>query len=511
MKRFRMMAAAMMAVGLLAAPAAAQRDKNTIILGSTGDIKNFNIALRFDASWFPSTLYFERLVTMDYGPEFKISPQLAKSWTISEDGKTYTFELQQGVTWHDGKPFTSADVKATYDGIVANKTYAALSFTAVESVETPDPHKVVFKLKEPSASFLFLLSIYPRTAILPKHLYEGTDWNNNPANMKPVGTGPYKFERHEVGQYVSFVRNESYWGTKPEIERVILKVIADENVMLAQLRAGEIHGLNNPPPLRLEKALDAHPQIAVDAPPGPMIYAMHFNVTKKPFDDVKLRQALAYAIDRDELAQKATFGIYKPARGTYVQAITWAFNDKALLPAYDPSKAAQLLDAAGYTVKGGTRLPLEIWVSRETDVDAAQIIREQLRKVNIDVQVNRMEDGLLRQRLDEKKFDAYIYGNWWGPDPSEWEQYLGSTEYWNKMGYKSARVDELFKQAKLTIDPVKRAAFYKEIQEIQLADMPRIPLFDSGPYSFAHRTELKGWFSEVSGFRMDMRQLRWAQ
>lgn len=510
-RRIAFLLALLVLVGLTSTTGVNAATKD-VIIGLSGDIKNFNIAMGFNPSWFPSTTYYSRLVTMDYGPDFKVHPDLAKEWHISEDGLAYTFKLHENVKWHDGQPFTSADVKFTYEAIVENNGMAVAILSHIKSIDTPDDHTVVLHLKEPFAPFLVQLAMYPRAPILPKHLYEGESWDNHPNNLQPVGTGPFKFEKHVPGQYISFVRNDDYFGRKPSIERIIFKVIPDENVAVAQLRSGEIHALNNPPPLHLEKALDADPNIQVDAPPGPMIYFLSFNVTRAPFDNAQVRTALAYAINRDELNEKITGGIFKAAAGTYLQSVGWAFNDQAKLPSYDPKKAEELLDAAGFPVKDGTRFGLDLWVSRATEINTAQVIREQLRQIGVDVKITQLEDGVFRNELKARKHDAYLYGNWWGPDPSEWEQYTATRGTWNEMGYSNPQVDELFKKGLATLDQNQRAAYYKEIQAILLADMPRIPLFGSGPYSFAHRTELTGWFSDApASYRMDMTRVKWVE
>jgi peptide/nickel transport system substrate-binding protein len=506
-----LLSATSIAIGLAVGTAVAQQQRD-LVIGIDGDIKNFNVDQQFDQSWFPSTLYYERLTGMDYGPDFKIRPLLAKSWDMSADGLTYTFRLQQGVTWHDGQPFTSQDVKATFEGIVENNTYSAPPLKVISSIETPDDLTVVIRLKQPSASFLPNISTYPRFAILPAHLYKGKPWDKHPNNLAPVGTGPYKLEEHRRGEYISFIRNENYWGPRPEIKRVIYRIVPDQNVQIAQLQSGEIQAMNNPPPLAMEPILSKSEGVVVDAPPGPMTYYLAFNVTKPPFNNQKVRQALAFAIDRNQLAERATFGIYKPARGTYVQAISWAFNDKALLPEPNQATAAKLLDEAGFPVKSGRRFSFDIWVSRPTEITTAQIIREQLRPLGVDVRVNQLEDILMRSRLADMQHDSYMYGNWWGPDPSEWANYTVTGQFWNRMGYSNPRVDELFAAGDLALTQEERAKHYGEIQKILLDDMPRLPLYDSGPYSFARRTDLTGWFTqEPLSFRADLRNLRWGK
>ena len=242
-----------------------------------------------------------------------------------------------------------------------------------------------------------------------------------------------------------------------------------------------------------------------------MIYYIGFNVTKAPFDDVKLRQALAYAVDRKEVTDKVTHGLYQVCTGTYVQSVKWAFDPNVKLPDYDPEKAAQLLDEAGYPVKGGKRFDMQIWVSRSTEIDMANIIVPQLKKINVNASINQLENAVMLQGVKERKHDVLIYGNWWGPDPDEWSNYTATDGTNNYQGYSNPEVDDLFKQATETLDQNKRRDFYYKIQEIMLTDMPRIPIFDSGSYAFAHRKEYTGWFSEQPvSYRMDMLNVKWA-
>lgn len=496
----------------------AQQPGDTLTMELRSDIRNFNIAIRFDVSWWPSTLYFGRLVNMDHGPEYRTRPDLAQKWEISPDGRTYTFSLVRNAKWHDGKPFTSADVKYTFEGIRDFKMYSEALASSIERIDTPDPYTVRFTTKSVDSSFLSqLASVYQRVPILPKHLYEGTDWNSNPHNMRPVGTGPFKFERHDQGQTISFVRNEDYFKGRPNLQRVVFRIIPDNNVAIAALKSGEVHAFTFPleqrGPISLIKEMATYPNIRVAAFPGPMIYFMAFNVTKAPFDDPMVRRAIAMAVDREDVNRRITEGICKAAVGTYVQSVEWAFDREARLPAYDPQAAETLLDQVGLRREGGasgTRFKMDLWVSRGMEIDTAQVVREHLRKIGVDVSINRFEDALMRTALHQLRHDAYIYGNWWGPDPEEWAMYTATDQVWAKpMGYSNPRVDALFVQGRQTFDPAKRRQAYATIQRILLSDMPRVPLFDACPYSFAHRTEWSGWSDEAPySYRLDLSRVR---
>lgn len=488
---------------------------NTVVLELRSDILNFNIALRYDVSWFPSTLYFNRLVAMDYGPNYAIVPDLAESWDISEDGKTYTFHLAENVFWHDGVPFTSADVKYTFEGIREFNGQAASVMSSIAEIQTPDPHTVVVTTKEVDASFLPGIAVYPRTPILPAHLYEGTDWNQNPYNMNPVGTGPFKLERHVPGEMISFVRNEAYFKGAPTIERIVFRIIPDNAAAITALRNGDIDAFTYPieqrGPYTLIDQLAREPQLKTVVYPSPMVYYFGFDVTEAPYNDVSVRRAVAMAMDRNEIVRRVAGSVGAASEGVYTPAVAWAYNPDARLPEHDPAGAAALLDEAGYPAGAdGTRLTLDLWVSRGVEIDMAQILREQLSEVGIRVNISQMEDALMRTLLPELRHDAYLYGNWWGPDPSEWASYTSTNETWTKpMGYSNPEVDALFVKGRQTQDLDERRAAYFAIQEILADELPRIPLIDSLPYSFVYNTRWEGWFTDEPVLpRLDMSRVR---
>lgn len=487
---------------------------NTVVLELRSDILNFNQALRYDVSWFPSTLYFNRLVAMDYGPNFDILPDLAESWEVSDDGRTYTFHLVEA-RWHDGVPFTSHDVKVTFEGIREFRGQAAAVMDSIESIETPDDRTVVITTKEVDASFLAQIAVYPRTPILPAHLYEGTDWNENPYNMNPVGTGPFRLEEHVPGEYISFIRNEDYFKEPPYLERVIFQIIPDNSVAINALRSGDIDAFTYPieqrGPYTLIDELAALPNLEVVAHPGPLVYYMGFDVTEAPFDNPAVRRAVAMAMNRTEITERVAGSVGRASTGVYTPAVEWAYNPDATLPEYDVEAAVELLESEGYTANGaGTRLTMDLWVSRGTEISIAEILREQLAQVGIQVNVIQMEDALMRTLLPDLSHDAYLYANWWGPDPAEFGTYTVTGEVWARpMGYSNARVDELFAEGRSTQNLDERRAAYFEIQEILAEELPRIPIIDSLPYSFVYNTRWEGWFTDPPVLpRLDMSRVR---
>jgi peptide/nickel transport system substrate-binding protein len=477
-------------------------------LQGASDIKNFNQAIFYDsASWFVSTSVFARLVTMDYGPTFDIHPQLAEKWTVAPDAKTYTFNLVKNAKWHDGKPLTADDIKFTYLGVVEQNGPAASFLKSIDSIDTPDPYTVKINLKQPDAAFLYGIGVYPRLPILPKHLYENTKWLDNPNNMKPVGSGPFKFQEYVPGDHITLVANDDYFGGRPYLDRVIWKLIPDERAAIAAFQAGEYAALNNPPPLALIADMQKQPNVVVDTPAGPWGFYIGFNMTHKPLDNPDVRQAIAYAIDKKDATQKVTGGIAPVSEGVYTKGIAWAWNPNVKVPEYNTTKAEEMLDAAGLKRgSDGTRFRMNLTlISQDVYPLLGDVLKEQLGKVGIGVDIKVLDNPTFNTAMPKLEHDAMVYALWIGPDPNEWKQQLETNGFRNWFGYSNPEVEQLFVQGASTPDREKRKDAYFKIQEIVAKDLPRINIFDA-PYSFAHSTQYKGWFSEEGtiSYRMDL-------
>jgi peptide/nickel transport system substrate-binding protein len=479
-----------------------------LAMNAVSDIKNFNQAIVYDsASWFPSTCIFSRLTVMDYGPDFEIHPQLAHEWTVSDDARVYTFNMVDNARWHDGEPVTSADVKMTFEGIVEQEGPSAAFLSGIESIETPDDYTVIMTLKESDASFLYSISVYPRMPILPRHLYEGTDWLNHPNNLNPIGSGPFKFQELTPGDRFILVANDDYFEGRPNLDMVVGKFIPDQRTALAALQAGEYGALNGPPPLQLIHELQANPNLAIEAPPGPWGFYIGFNMTKAPLDNVEVRQALATAINRDDVTTKVTGGIAPVSNGPYVQGIEWAFDPSVKSPAFDPAKAEEMLDAAGLERDGdGVRARFRLFaISDELYPLVAEVVKEHLRTIGVEVEIQLMDNPTFHEVMPRLEHDLVAYALWIGPDPNEWKQQLLKDGFRNWFGYDNPEVAELFAEGVRSPDREVRKVSYYKIQEIVNRDMPRINLFDA-PYSFAHTTAYEGFFSQEGfiSYRMDL-------
>jgi peptide/nickel transport system substrate-binding protein len=446
---------------------------------------------------------YNKLVTL--GPDQAPAPDLAKSWTVSEDAKTLTFKLNSGVKWHDGKPFSSADVKFSYEKIInVYHGSGAVIFTKVASIEAPDPDTVIIHLKEPSAPFLTFIARDGR--ILPKHLYENSDIQNNPTNLKPVGTGPFKFASWQRGSSITLERNPDYFVKgQPYLDRIVFKVIPDASARVVALESGEVDyvaasDLQSSAVERLRKTAGitvtskGHESWAA-------ITELMFNMDKPPLNDLKVRRAISQAINRDFIVDKASFNLNKVATGPLSSETSWAYAKDVHLYPYDVAAAEKLLDEAGFKRGAdGTRFKMKVVAARGVDAFAksAEIVAEQLKKVGIDVEVNILDRAtVLNQVYTKREFDTFIHSMTSGPDPAIGveRQYISSnirpSPFTNAVGYKNPAVDKLFADAAIETSIDKRAGFYKSAQKILTDDAVMVWLYEGVIYS-AFRSEFGG-------------------
>ncbi len=468
-----------------ATTAAGARRGGTVVVGVTADPGNFNPGLTTASGTHAvaDNLYNGLLQFTD-----KLDPQpnLAESWTVSPDGKTYTFNLVKGVQWHDGKPFSSADVKFTFEQILLqfhSRTKAGLE-NVLDGIDTPNETMVVFRFKQPYAPLLRRLDVV-EAAILPKHLYEGTEIQKNPANTQPIGTGPYKFKEYVKGDHVTFVRNENYFKKGlPYLDQVIFKIIPTAATAALALEQGEVDyitGVNGPDIARLQANKDI---VLIKAPAGPggsfCIDTLIFNMRKPPFDKLEVRQAFVYGINRQQILEQVQFNQGRIATGPIASTMSWAYNPNVTKYAYDTAKAAELLDKAGYSKGADGKRFKVVFVHASGFAKTGEVVRENMAQAGVDVELATLEVNAANERMFSKNdFDLGIGSYCNGPDPEigVTRAYVSSNikvgvPFSNGAAYKNARVDELFVQAASTIDVAQRAKLYGEIQDILVKDVP---------------------------------------
>lgn len=478
----------------------------TFIMALEGDTPTFNPYLNTDTlTLMPSVNINETLVLLDW--ELKPQPGLADSWNVSADGRTYTFNLVKNATWHDGKPFTSADVKFTLEKLLPTHPRASAWWTPnIEEVAAPDSATVVIKLKHPFAPFMVSLG-FPSVApqIMAKHLYETGDPKTNPANMQPVGTGPFKFKQFVKGDHIELVRNDSYYRAGlPYLDRLIMRIVPDPNSRMLAFDKGELDFVYYFLVLYDQVAkYRADPKFVDDShggEAGATSEFVLFNLRNPILAKSEVRRAIAHATDKEAIRQKALSGLGKTADTVIHSGLGWAFN--ANVPKYprDVAQANRLLDQAGHPRGAdGTRFRLRLsWADgRDYEGLAAEVIRDQLREVGIAVEIRKMDRATFIDRVFLNwDFDMahQLFGT--GPDPR-----LGVTRFLstanirkasfvNAMGYSNPEVDRLLDLEVTQIDPKERSDSWKKVQDLVMRDLPLLPLFEQ-PVNNLYRSNFK--------------------
>ena len=445
-----------------------------------------------------SEILYNGLVSVD--DDLEIQPELAKSWEITEGGTVYTFALTDGVTWHDGTPFSSADVKFTFEEMLLKlhgRTRASVQ-PALAAIETPDPATVVFRFKEPYAPLLQQLDV-TEAPILPKHKYEGTDPSTNPTNSSPVGTGPFKFVSYTKGSEIKMERNPDYFKDGlPYLDELVIRIIPEQAAQVLALENGEVDWISisgGPDFSRLEAADDIEITRTPWNPGGSnCIMTMSLNLDRPVLKDVKTRTAIAHALDREQFLDQILFGVGKVAEAPISSGIPWAHGSDVDLPAYDKAKAEQLLDEAGWKREGdgvrtasgvggvpdGTKFSID-FLHFPTFAKYGELVRQQLGAVGIEVTQKPLEPAVFPDPVfKQRAFDTNVISYCNGPEPQIGvRRMFHSTQispapFTNAAGYRDPEVDRLFDEAAAKVDEAARGRLYEQAQEIVAEDLPYV-------------------------------------
>jgi peptide/nickel transport system substrate-binding protein len=450
---------------------------------------------------------YNTLIKMD--PKFQIGPSLARSWQARPDGTQYTFNLEPNVKWHDGKPFTSADVKYTFEEICGKySSLAKAAFKDVASIETPDDLTVVIRMNSPDPAFFPWAFSQPNFAqIYPKHIYEGSDPRSNPANFSPIGTGPFKFKQWTRGSDIVLERNPDYFRKDAIfLDRVVFQIIPDSGAREVALEKGEVDHLPYfaLAPSAIEPLSRAKGTKVIDSvrPALGEIIAF-FNLRQTQLSVKDVRHAIAHAIDRDLLVKLSLNGHGKVATGP-IRSDNPPFYDAdvAKYP-HDVARANALLDQAGFGRGAGRmRFPLRLVYEGAGEggalQSAAEIMREQLREVGIDLQLQPSDPATWSNASFIKwDFDLSMGSFGTGPDPKIAVSRLYKTENIqrmpsaNLMGYSNPTVDDLLSRADVDMNQEARARLYKDAQATMVDDLPALWLWEKS-YPIALRDGLVG-------------------
>ncbi len=426
---------------------------------------------------------YNQLVGLD--DNLQIVPELADSWTVSPDKLTYTFKLRQGVKFHNGRALTSADVVYSYERIRNPDTKSgwAYLFDPVDKIQAPDASTVVISTKKIYAPLLTKLAS-SGTAIVPKE-----DVDGGTIGQKPDGTGPFKFVEFVPADHLTIARNENYWEEGlPYLDQVIFKSIPDETVKQTNLETGNVDWSDGVPAKDADKLMHSK-DLVVQQVAGTSYEYIGFNMKRKPFDDKRVRQAISYALDREEVAAIAAYDLAVPSQSAIPEGNFWR-SDYAPYTR-DVDKAKSLLAEAGV----GDGFKAEIMPAKDyaETVRAGEAVQSQLQDVGIDITLRPLEWSTWLDEEGHGNYDMYICG-WIGlVDPDDWfyaQQY--TKQIFNFTGYSNPKLDQLLDQGRQELDPTKRKAIYDQVQQIVVDDLPYAYLYTTAPVN-AWQPYVKGY------------------
>jgi peptide/nickel transport system substrate-binding protein len=455
-----------------------------IVEGSIGDASNLIPLISSDGTSHEiAGMVFNGLVK--YDKNVNIIGDLAESWEVSKNGLVITFRLRKGVKWHDGYPFTAEDVLFTYQVTIDPKTptpYAG-DFLKVKKAEVLDSHTFRVTYDKPFAPALMSWG----SAILPKHLLAGKDITTSPLARRPIGTGPYMFKEWKPGQKIVLVANPDYFEGRPNIDGYIMRIIPDMATMFLELRANGIDRMGLTPlqfTRQTENNLFRRNYNKYRYLSFSYTY-LGYNLKNPIFADKRVRQAIAYGINRGEMIQGILLGLGKPATGPFKPG-TWVYNPNVKVYAYDPQKAKDLLAQAGWKDtdgdglldKEGKPFVFEIITNQGNEVrgKVAEIIQRRLGELGITVKIRVLEwAAFVNDFINKRRFDATILG-WTIPlDPDiydVWHSSKTGPQELNFISYKNEEVDKLIEKGRSTFDLKQRKQYYDRIQEILAEEQP---------------------------------------
>jgi peptide/nickel transport system substrate-binding protein len=411
----------------------------------------------------------------------EVEPALATSWHANADATVWTFKLRQGVKWHDGQPFTAEDVKFTFD-LIMNKQVRAAAAGQVEglkAVTITAPDEVQLTFEHPIASLPVMLAY--RMEIVPKHALAGQD-PNQPAEYvkKPIGTGPFMFARAISGQSWTTVRNPNWWGGKVTLPGVELRVTPDANSAVAQLKSEAVDvALIQPQQIA---TLEGGP-VTVSAVEQPSVYYVTLANNKPPFDDVRVRRALNYAVDTPAIIKTVVAGYATPATGIIAPSIKGYTGDVARYH-YDPQRAKALLAEAGWTLQGGKLMkngqPLRMELTTSTGVvggpQLAQIIQQQLAQIGVEATIKMVDFRSLWTGVFSGDIPTSVEYLNLQPSPDITNALVCKGSY-NRFMFCDKKVDQLLAEGAATTDSAKSAVRYAELQKYVADNPPGILLY----------------------------------
>ncbi len=428
---------------------------------------------------------------LKYDKNLELTGELAQSWDVSPDQKTITFHLKPNLKWADGKPLTSDDVLFTWQLVTDEKTrtpYGA-DYKLVKKAEAPNPDTFKVTYAQPYAP---ALDSWSGLHILPKHLLEGQDINNTPFARNPVGSHYYELDQWKKGESISLKRNVNATQGQARIDRLVSRIIPDRAAQFLELMADNIDSmsLNSIQYARIFPSRpDLTAKIAQYKELGNSYTYLGFNLKRKPFDDVRVRQAINYAIDKQEIIDGVLLGLGLPVASPYKPGTRWSNPSLQPYP-YDPGKAIALLKAAGFEDhdhdgildRDGQPLSFEILTNQNKEREmSAVLVQRRLKEIGIDVKIRVVEWATFISRfIKTGDFNVVLLGWGLGLEPDQfniWHSSQQAPGQFNFIGYNNPTVDKLLEDGRTELDPDKRMKIYHAFAKILLEDSPVVYLF----------------------------------
>jgi len=460
---------------------------DTYIEASIGEPNNLLPVLASDsASSAINGLIYNGLIRYDKNLNWE--GDLADSWEISSDGLVLTFHLRRDVRWHDGEPLTSADVLFTYQMFVHPQTPTAYaeSYRQVAYVEAPDPYTFRVVYDKPYAPALGSWGV----AIHPQHLLQGLTGDalaKSALTRSPIGTGPFRFKEWVSGEKLVLEANEDYFEGRPYLKRVVYRIIPDQSTQLLELLSGGLDYMSlNPIQYQTQTDLPAFKRRYNKYRYLAFGYTyLGYNLNRPLFKDRRVRQALAYAINKQELIDGVLLGLGEAATGPY-KSDTWVYNRQVAKYDYNPDKARALLGEAGWhdsdgdgvLDKDGRRFEFIIVTNQGNDlrIKTGEIIQRRFKEIGVDVKLRVIEwAAFLKEFINPGNFDATILGWTGGPEPDQfniWHSSKTGPRELNFIGFKNSEVDQLLEAGRRTFDQAERKRIYDRFQEILAQEQP---------------------------------------
>lgn len=459
----------------------------TIIPEPSSLISAFNTAA-------PLTVISPKMVEglLSYDFDLNPRPRLATAWRVSSDGTSIEFRLREGVKWHDGESFTSADVAFTILELLKKHHPRGRGvFANVTAAETPDKHTVILRLSKPSPALMSALSS-SESPILPKHIYDSGEPLTNPHNNKPIGTGPFKFVEWQRGNFIALERNPDYWEPgKPYLDRLIVRTFTDAGARAAAFETDALQlGSTTPVPLSEVARFRSNPKFVVEERGDELNNTQDIvecNLRNPHLAKLEVRQAIRHAINFDAMIRAVWYGLAKPLNSPIPPSLPKFHTDDVPRYPFDLKKANALLDSAGFPrAAGGNRFKLRLDLPTISDVyqREAEFLRQSLRSVGIDVDV-RISDvpTWIRRIYAEYDFDLNLFPSSVTADPTIGLQRFyyskaarKGTPLVNASGYDNPEMDATLEAAAVEIDPEKRRALFVKFQQIAMRDLPILPM-----------------------------------